>query len=433
MYDYYKTFHKGLPKEESKPFFLALERGPEEIKTFKTVIYADGRKENLYYAERLVKTMLWAFGGYKLYLYGDTALYEQIKKIYSDGGERSFDKNFMEKVYIHPFETVNVTDITSFPADCAKGQRAILKAEGRRIGFDAGGSDRKVTACLNDKVIYENETIWHPKLHSDIEYHIEGIEDSIEMALHKLGGKADAIGVSTAGIVIDNELRVSSLFRKVSEEVYAEKVYPVYKNLAAKYGCPVKVANDGDVAALAGAVRLKQGRVMGTAMGTSLAGGYIGGDFEIVGYLNEFAFIPVDSASNAPVDEWSGDKGTGVMYHSQDAAIRLAELLGIVLEDCNSPAEKLKFIQKLIKKDDPRAYSIYETLGLYYAETLLWLSLFYDFDKVMLLGRVASGKGGDIMLKTASAHLKEENSALTIVLPDEDERRLGQSYVAAIM
>ena len=259
---------------------------------------------------------------------------------------------------------------------------------------------------------------------------MEGIVDSIDNALNALGGKVDAIGVSTAGIVVDNEVRVSSLFRKVSKKEQNEFVRPIYINLAKKYNCPVKVANDGDVAALAGAFT-EGGEILGIAMGTSLAAGYVDSQMRIRGCLNELAFVPVDANENAAMDEWSGDVGVGVMYHSQDGVIKLAPEAGIELDENLSPAEKLKVVQALANEGDSRAVELYERMGDYFGYTLLWFACLYSIKKAIFLGRVASGKGGEILLARAREIIAKEGSCLEIVLPDEMSRRLGQSFTAA--
>ncbi|MDR3186018.1 MAG: ROK family protein [Christensenellaceae bacterium] len=433
MYLYHKEFKDGISSSEGKPFFIALERGEGEIKTKKITIYKnDFNNLNLRYVERYIKTMLWCYGGYKFYLCGDDLLGEKIAKVYSPTGERAFDYEFMTKVYQHPL-TFKTLSIKEMPKDCENTLKPKLDKTGRRIGFDAGGSDRKVSACVNGEVVFEKETVWNPKLQSNIEYHISGVLDSLDTAISYLNGSVDCIGVSTAGIIVDGEIRVSSLFRQVSETDVKEKGFRLYKNLAKRYGCNVNVANDGDVTALAGGLQTGKGRVLGTAMGTSLAGGYIGEHFDIKGYLNEFAFVPVDASLDAPKDEWSGDLGVGTSYHSQDAVIRLAIEGGLDMERGNTPAEKLKIIQKLANDSDTRALKIFEKLGQYFGYTILWFNEFYDIDTVMLLGRVLSGVGGDIILAQAKSILENCASKIQILLPDEMSRRLGQSYAATLL
>jgi predicted NBD/HSP70 family sugar kinase len=433
MYLKYKMFTEGVSSEGGKPFFIALQRGENAIKVFKINIYANEirKQENLWMAERIIKFMLWSYGGYRFTMVGDRWIFDHLKSIYSPEGSRAFDYHFMTKVYRTPLEFVYAENEEDFPAEQECAIRSNNSACGRRIGFDAGGSDRKVTACIDGKAVFEDETVWNPKLHADPAYHEAGICDSIDKAFAALDGRADGIGVSTAGIVIDNEVRVASLFRLVPEELYPERILPIYKNLAKKYHCPVKVANDGDVAALSGAFQTGEGRMLGTAMGTSLAGGYIDKNMSIPGYLNELAFVPVDANPDAAADEWSGDKGVGSVYHSQDGVIRLAKEAGIELKESATPAEKLKVIQSLANAGDKRAQEIFVRMGDYYGYSLLWFAVFYDIKNVVFLGRVASGKGGERILERAKEILAAEKSAINIILPDEMSRRLGQSYTAA--
>ena len=434
MYSFYNDFLAEADNAGSRPVKIALERGAGETAVFETRIFKDvgRREENFRFLERIVKFMLWGYGGYKFLISGADELVGALSECYSAVGARAFDFDFMRGVYLKEL-TFSAVPESAIPQEKTAAKPVSLKGAGKRIGFDAGGSDRKVTALENGVVVYENETIWNPKLNSDPQYHIDGIADSVDRALEKLGGKVDAIGVSTAGIVVDGEVRVASLFRKVPKTLFPEKIFPIYKNLSAKYGCPVKVANDGDVAALSGADSLRRGGVLGIAMGTSLAGGYIDRDMRILGYLNELAFVPVDENPAAARDDWSGDAGVGGMYHSQDAVIKLAPEAGIELDASLTPAEKLKVVQNLAEADDPRAMAIFSRLGDYAAYTLLWFRVFYDFDIAIFMGRVTSGKGGDRLIARAAEVLKSAGSDISIELPDEMSRRLGQSYTAALL
>ena len=308
--------------------------------------------------------------------------------------------------------------------------------EGCRIGFDAGGSDRKVAPVIDGKEVFSCEVVWEPKTHSDPQYHIDGIDDSIRRAAEHLP-RIDAIGVSSAGIFIDNKTRVASLFRKVPAPLFEKYIKNLYTDLAQKWGkVPLEVANDGDVTALAGAMSLNDQPVLGIAMGTSQAVGYVDEKGHITGWLNELAFAPVDYAEGAPVDtEWSGDKGTGVQYFSQEAVIRLAPKAGINLQADLSPGDKLKVVQDLIKSGDPRPRSIYESIGVYLGYALAQYAEFYPLKHVLILGRVTSGEGGNIILERAREVLKVEtpelNQRVQIHLPDEASRRVGQAIAAA--
>ena len=198
---------------------------------------------------------------------------------------------------------------------------------------------------------------------------------------------------------------------------------------------PLEVVNDGEVTALAGAMTLEDKPVLGIAMGSSEAGGYVDGDGNITGWLNELAFVPVDFSPTAPVDEWSGDRGCGSAYFSQVAVIRLAAAAGIELDADATPAERLKRVQDLLASGDGRARKILETIGCYLGYAVAHYADFYDLRHVLVLGRVTSGEGGHIIVERASTVLRSEFPDLTdrvlLHLPDESSRRVGQAVAAA--
>jgi predicted NBD/HSP70 family sugar kinase len=292
-----------------------------------------------------------------------------------------------------------------------------------------------VAAVIDGKEVFSCEVVWEPKLQSDPQYHFDGIDDSIRRAAAHLP-RIDAIGVSSAGIYVNNRTMVASLFRKVPEAAFEARIKSIYQDIAKKWGdVPLEVANDGDVTALAGALELKDHSVLGIAMGTSEAAGYVNAQGLVTGWLNELAFAPVDYGADAAVDsEWSGDRGTGVGYFSQDAVIRLAARAGLELP-AGSPGSKLKHVQELLAQGDARARQIFETLGVYLGYGLLHYADFYAVKHVLLLGRVTSGEGGSILLKKAREVLALESpeiaQTLLIHLPDEATRRVGQSIAAA--
>ena len=143
----------------------------------------------------------------------------------------------------------------------------------------------------------------------------------------------------------------------------------------------------------------------------------------------------MNASPDAMRDEWSGDIGVGCKYFSQDAVIKLAPAAGIELDPALSPAEKLKVVQGLMEQDDARAAKIYESIGIYLAHSLVFYHGLYGFKHVLLLGRVMSGKGGDLLLETCRKVLADEypavNEKIHIALPDEKFRRVGQSVAAA--
>jgi predicted NBD/HSP70 family sugar kinase len=367
---------------------------------------------------------------------GPKGVVEHLQKTYSSSGPRVFDADFMKGVYEKPnFEVAGVSE-KDFPKATEVSSPVGRHLEGCRIGFDAGGSDRKVAAVIDGKEVFSCEIVWEPKIQSDPQYHINGVDDSIRRAMEHLP-RLDGIGVSSAGIFIDNKTRVASLFRKVPADLFEKHIKSLDLDIAKKWGnVPIEVANDGDVTALAGAMSLNVQPVLGIAMGTSQAVGYVDEKGHITGWLNELAFAPVDYAEGAPVDaEWSGDKGTGVQYFSQDAVIRLAPKAGIELDPKLSPGDKLKVVQNLLKSGDKRPIPIFESIGIYLGYALAQYAEFYNLKDVLILGRVTSGEGGTIILENAQKVLQAEAPHLAgkikVHLPDEASRRVGQAIAAA--
>ena len=432
----YRDFVNEAKENGGEKLIIAIERNKGYVSTFQTVVFPDGVNDdrNIEMIDRIVKSLLWFRGGYKIIIAGSKVVYEGIKKAYAKDGTRAFDNDFMAGVYEKEFEVV-WCPIEDAPKDNEGAAPVGRHLDGCRIGFDAGGSDRKVSAVINGESVYSEEVVWFPKLNSDPQYQYDGILSAMKTAASHMP-RVDAIGVSSAGVYIDNKIMVASLFLKVSKEDFEKRVKTMYIDIAKEFGdVPLEVANDGDVTALAGAMSLNDNAVLGIAMGTSEAAGYVDRQGNITGWLNEFAFAPVDFCKDAMVDEWSGDYGCGVKYFSQDAVIKLAPAAGIELDEALSPAEKLKVVQGLMNDNDPRAVAIYETIGVYFGYAIAYYSLFYDIKHVLIMGRVTSGKGGEIILDKANKVIKEEFPELAekceLHIPDEKSRRVGQSVAAA--
>lgn len=425
-------------KNDGQDLIIAIQRNKGYTVTYKTRVYKDGTghdEENFNFVERMTKALLWVAGGYKVVIAGSETIGQKIKEAFSHGGLRDFDVKFMERVYETKFEVENVA-LEDAPEDKSAAAPIGRHLDGCRIGFDAGGSDRKVSAVVNGESVYSEEVVWFPKTNSDPDYHYQGILDAMKTAASKMP-RVDAIGVSSAGVYVDNRIMVASLFLKVSDEDFDKKVKNMYLDVAKEIGenIPIEVANDGDVTALAGAMDLDDNAVLGVAMGTSEAGGYVDPEGNITGWLNELAFVPVDYCKDAMVDEWSGDYGCGVKYFSQDGVIKLAPFAGIELDESLSPAEKLKVVQKAMAEGDKRAADIYDTIGAYFGYAIAFYTEFYDIKHVLIMGRVTSGEGGQILLERAQEVLDKEFPELAkkiqLHIPDENSRRVGQSVAAA--
>ena len=425
---------KAYLKEAARPFKIAVERENGLVSVFETKLRgAEFAEANYRYAERFVKMLLWSVGGWKVYLCGDDAIAVRMQDEYRMGGKREFDVQFMQDVYERPFEIV-ICDESHFPQAHEQTKKAGGHTNGCRIGFDAGGSDRKVSAVIDGKTVYSEEVVWHPKTSADPQYQFDGIVTAFKTAASKMP-RVDGIGVSSAGTFVGNAPMVSSLFIKVPRE-RREEVKTIYDRAAKEIGdVPIVVANDGDVTALAGYMSLGTGCVMGLAMGTSEAVGYVDAEGNILGWFNELAFAPVDLNEHAMRDEWSGDLGVGCKYFSQDAVAKLAPAAGIALSEHLTAAEKLKEVQKLAEEGNPYALAIFDSIGVYLAHTLSLYEMFYDIRNLLVLGRVASGIGGERIVSECQRVLNEEypelSRKLRVMLPDENFRRVGQSMAAA--
>ncbi len=427
-------FNEAFLGTAAVPVIIALERADGQVAAVRTFFHGTPgmKKADRYYLERLVKTMLWMKGGFRIYT-DRQEVASFLQRVYSDDGLRAFDREFMANVYERPFEVI-YTDRVPETKDTPMAMGGHL--DGCRIGFDAGGSDRKVSAVVDGKTVYSEEVVWFPKTQSDPDYHYDGITAAFRSAAEHMP-RVDAVGISSAGIYIGNRTMSASLFIKVPKDEFDKKVKDIYiRAVRDTFGdIPYCVVNDGDVSALAGAMSLGDDSVLGIAMGTSEAAGFVDEAGRITGWLNELAFVPVDASPLAAADDWSGDIGVGSRYFSQDAVIRLAPAAGIELDRSLSPAEKLKAVQELMAEGDTRAVRVYETIGTYLGHTLAYYHELYGCRHVLLLGRVMSGRGGDVILERCLKVLSDEypDAAETMKteLPDEKFRRVGQSMAAA--
>lgn len=420
-----------------QPLSVALERKDGSVSVFSTeVLPHEGPQAalNERYVERILKFLLWQKGGYKVTIAGDARITRYLQGIYSPSGARAFDYHFMgERVYGQPMA------IEQGAPGCVPEEKETAAPQGRhldgcRIGFDLGASDRKAAAVVDGEVVFSEEIPWDPSRQADPQYHYDGINDSLKRAAAKLP-RVDAIGGSAAGVYVNNEVRVASLFRGVPPELFDRRVRRLFFELAAAWKVPFEVVNDGEVTALAGSMALKDNAVLGVAFGSSLAAGYVTPQGNITGWLNELAFVPVDYRVGAPVDEWSGDEGVGVQYFSQQAVGRLLPAAGIELPPDMPLPSRLVEVQRLMAAGDERARKIYETIGVYLGYTMAHYADFYEIRNLLVLGRVMTGAGGDLILSVAAdvmrAEFPELAECIRVHTPGEKEKRHGQAVAAA--
>ena len=427
------VFNKTFLETASVPFSFAVERNDKQIAVVLTFIHGDDAhsEADRYYIDRLVKFQLWLKGGFRIYVKGDDALFEFLKLTFAPGGSRAFDADFMGQLYQNKFEVVKCGELPE-PFEIKKSVGGNF--DGCRIGVDFGGSDYKVAAVIDGKAVYSSENVWNPKINSDPDYHYNGVVSALKEAREHLP-KVDAIGISSAGLVGNNRVLFAQLFQKVPKDLFDSKGRDTYIRAVKEIGegIPFEVANDGDVAALAGSIGLGRNNVLGLAMGTSFIGGFMDGDGNLSNWISELAFAPLDASPHAAMDDWTKDIGVGVQYFCQEAVIKLSPAAGISLDGYDTPAKKLKAVQTLLDQGHEGAAAIFRTIGCYLGHTVPFYYEHYKVDNILLLGRVVSGKGGDIILETAKAVLCEEYPGIPaeLLLPDEQTRRMGQSVAAA--
>ena len=429
-----KQISEGAPAVE---LTILLERLPGDRSVHCLTVpdpASDDSGEVLRLVERVCKFLLWQQGASRIGVHsscGSDRLAKRLAKIYSTDGDRAFDADMMQRAFGRPLV---IEPLSSGEVDATDTAKAIGgHLDGCRIGFDLGASDYKLAAVRDGKPVFTTEIPWDPRVEADPNWHRTKINEGLKLAAEKLP-RVDAIGGSSAGIIVDSKPRVASLFRSVPDELFAEKVRPIFRNLGAEWGVPFEVANDGDVTALAGAMSLKKNGVLGLAMGSSQAVGFLDQQGRITGWLNELAFAPVDFHPAGPVDEWSGDVGCGVQYFSQQGVARLAKLAGIELPDAH-PAVQLKHVQELHDEGDERVPAIFDDIGICLGYALGLYGEFYDYSQLLALGRVTSGHGGEQIVVKAEAVLSAEFPELatkvTLQLPDEKSKRVGQAVAAA--
>ena len=415
---------------------IGLERGAGEVSRFETFVYPEGHPDfesNFSYIERIVKFLLWQRGGHTVYIGAPKQIGEHIRNVYAADGVQKFDFHFMgTQVYEKEFSVV-ICSADEVPASCETGKLLGRNLAGCRIGFDLGASDRKVSAVVDGNAIYSEEVIWEPRKNTDPDYHYREVMTALKTAASKMP-RVDAIGGSSAGIYVDNRPMVASLFRGIPAEKFGD-IKNMFLRIRDEMKVPLEVINDGDVTALAGSMSIEDNGILGIALGSSEAAGYVNMEGHIMGWLNELAFAPIDYNPDAPVDEWSGDKGVGALYFSQQCVFRLAPKAGIEVPADVTDAEKLKFVQKKLEAGDEGALNIWRSMGIYLGYGIAHYVEFYDIKHVLILGRCTSGCGGDLLIEGAkkvfAAEFPELLKKIELHLPDEKIRRVGQSVAAA--
>lgn len=354
----------------------------------------DGSELAFTLIERIVKSMIWVYGGYKICI-NDEAVAMRLKSVYEN--ERKFDADFMSSVYAKPFEVV--FDETLYQACDEKIE--IKETKGLKIGLDLGGTSVKASTVKDGEEIKSEVVSWKALDSNDIEYHYSFLCSVIEK-MSVAGERVEGVGISTAGVVCNNELAISLLLRNVKRETYEN----LFARISQRFSLPVTVVNDGDVSAMCAQ---KEGNVLGIALGTSEAGGYIN-DGYLSGRLNELAFVPF-CFYDGDVDEWSGDSGCGVNFISQHGVRTASKSLGYNFEGTDT---EVAYAVHAEAQNDENLAKTYDIIGEYLGWALLWYNEFYTLDTVCLAGGVMSGTFSGNIVKRASEILNAHGCKILV-------------------
>jgi predicted NBD/HSP70 family sugar kinase len=435
---FHRAFDRALEAPGARPIDIALEQADGTVYRWRTGALPDGHPEagsNFLNLERQVKFLLWSRGAFRVHVSAPPHLTARLARHYASTDTGRFDGEIMGgRIFERPFEIV-AAGPGDLPEERFRSVPLGRHLEGCRIGFDLGASDRKAAAVIDGEVVFSEEIDWNPVPQKDPQWHFDEIMDSLRRAAAHLP-RVDAIGGSSAGVIVNNQVKLATLFRGVPADLFARRAKGLFLEIKRAWGdIPFEIVNDGEVTALAGSMALGENAVLGVALGSSQAAGYVTPDGNITSWLNELAFAPVDYQPEAPADEWSKDVGCGVQYFSQQAVARLAPRAGLAFPDDMPLPERLKDVQARMATGDPRAAAIYRTLGVYLGYGVAHYARFYPLRHALVLGRVTTGAGGDLLLQEARrvlvADFPDLVDRVTFHMPDEKNKRHGQAIAAA--
>ena len=194
------------------PVRLALEQADGSVFRFETRVLPESHPHasaNVPYLERLVKFLLWSRGGLAHLRRRSGVPRHRAGQSLPPDRDRQVRLALRRRAHIRP--SGGGRPHPQSPGG-AVGTRPLGRhLEGCRIGFDLGGSDRKVAAVIDGGVVFSDETVWDPYHKPDPQYHFDGIMDSLKKAAAHLP-RVDAIGGSAAGVYVNNRVKAGRSF-----------------------------------------------------------------------------------------------------------------------------------------------------------------------------------------------------------------------------
>ena len=117
-------------------------------------------------------------------------------------------------------------------------------------------------------------------------------------------------------------------------------------------------------------------------------------------------------------------------HHAPAAPVLREHLDGLLGEVFRGPV-----LRRDDDAGDERALRIYQTIGTCLGYAVAHWADFYDLRHLLILGRVTTGQGGDVILAEARRALDVEfpelSGRVAFHVPDEKEKRHGQAIAAA--
>ena len=222
-----EAFRKSVG-ENGQLVKVAVERENGQIAAFDLRIHGTDEMfpADLVYVERYLKTVLWGCGGFKIYIGGNDAIAAEIKKAYAIGGTREFDAVNMSQIYEKPFEVI-CTSLEQMPASRASLRVLVGTSTAAVSALMRAEATARYLQLSTAKLFGVRKWSGIPKTNADPDYHFQGIVAAMKSAAAKMP-QVDAIGVSSAGIYVNNRTMLASLFLKVPKEAFDAKVKDIY-------------------------------------------------------------------------------------------------------------------------------------------------------------------------------------------------------------
>ena len=82
-------------------------------------------------------------------------------------------------------------------------------------------TDRKIAAVIVGKCVHSGVIVWNPIPQTDPQWHFDRVMESLRLAASHLP-RVDAIGGSSAGVIVNSRVKVASLFRGVPIDLHMD-------------------------------------------------------------------------------------------------------------------------------------------------------------------------------------------------------------------